>query len=121
MDATARPRSSWVEAEAWLPHTIGQSEGATAGRKPVSSALREACSRAAHALAAPIAPVIALMTPVALGSSSNPVHKPVQCPFTGCRNGRQLMAGSGGSQGFPAMALLMASSVVMPWATAESR
>ena len=39
-------------------------------------------------------------------------------PFTGCRTWRQLMAGSGGSHGFPAMALLMASSVVMPWAAA---
>jgi len=34
---------------------------------------------------------------------------------------RQLMAGSGGSQGFPVMALLMASSAVMPWAAAVSR
>ena len=34
---------------------------------------------------------------------------------------RQPMAGSGGSQGFPAMALLMASSAVTPWAAAESR
>ena len=40
-------------------------------------ALREACSRAAHALAAPIAPVIALMTPAALGLSGDPVHEPV--------------------------------------------
>ncbi len=38
------------------------------------------------------------------------------CPFTGAVHWRQLMAGSGGSQGFPAMALLMASSAVMPWA-----
>jgi hypothetical protein len=30
------------------------------------------------------------------------------------------MAGSGGSQGFPAMALLMASSVLMPWAATVS-
>jgi hypothetical protein len=40
-------------------------------------ALREACSRAAHALAAPIAPVIALMTPAALGLSNDSVHEPV--------------------------------------------
>ena len=44
-----------------------------------------------------------------------------ECPFTGCVNLRQAMAGSGGSQGFPAMALLMASSAVMPWAAAVSR
>jgi hypothetical protein len=36
------------------------------------------------------------------------------CPFTGVVHWRQLMAGSGGSQGFPAMVLLMASSAVMP-------
>ena len=45
--------------------------------KPASGALREACSRAAHALAAPIAPVIALMTSAALGLSGDPVHEPV--------------------------------------------
>ena len=39
----------------------------------------------------------------------------------GSVNWCQAMAGSGGSQGFPAMALLMASSAVMPWAAAESR
>ena len=33
----------------------------------------------------------------------------------------QAIAGSGGSQGFPAMALLMASIAVMPWAAAVSR
>jgi hypothetical protein len=45
-------------------------------------ALREACSRAAHALAALMAPVIALMTPAALGLSGDPVHEPVhgRCP-----------------------------------------
>lgn len=37
----------------------------------------------------------------------------------GAGNWRQLMAGSGGSQGLAAMA--MASSAVMPWAAAESR
>ena len=45
----------------------------------------------------------------------------VRCPFTGAVHWRQLMAGSGGSQGFPAMARLMASSAVMPWAAAVSR
>jgi integrase len=39
---------------------------------------------------------------------------PSRCPFTGVVHWRQLMAGSGGSQGFPAMVLLMASSAVMP-------
>jgi len=43
------------------------------------------------------------------------------CPFTGCRELGQLMAGSGGSQGLPAMAVVMASSVVTPWAAVESR
>ena len=43
-------------------------------------ALREACSRSADALAAPIAPVIALMTPAALGLSGDPVHEPVHGP-----------------------------------------
>ena len=37
------------------------------------------------------------------------------------RKTHPLMAGSGGSQGFPVMALLMASSAVMPWAAAVSR
>jgi hypothetical protein len=45
----------------------------------------------------------------------------VLCPFTGSVSWCQLAAGSGGSQGLPAMALLMASSAVMPWAAAESR
>ena len=40
-------------------------------------ALREACSLAAHALAALIAPNIALTAPAALGLSGNPVHDPV--------------------------------------------
>lgn len=39
----------------------------------------------------------------------------------GAGNWRQLMAGSGGSQGLPAIALAMASSAVTPWAAAESR
>ena len=39
----------------------------------------------------------------------------------GAGNWCQLTAGSGGSQGFPAMASRMASSAVMPWAAAVSR
>ena len=50
------------------------------GIEPMTYALREACSRAADALAAPIAPVIALMTPAALGLSGNPVHESVHGP-----------------------------------------
>ena len=50
------------------------------GIEPMTYALREACSRAAHTLAAPTAPVIALMTPAALGLSGDPVHKPVHGP-----------------------------------------
>ena len=38
----------------------------------------------------------------------------------GAGNWCQLTAGSGGSQGFPAMASRMASSAVMPWAAAVS-
>ena len=48
------------------------------GIEPMTYALREACSLPAHALAAPIAPVIALMTPAALGLSGHPVHEPVR-------------------------------------------
>ena len=49
------------------------------GIEPMTYALREACSLAACALAAPIhvAPVIALMTPAALGLSADSVHEPV--------------------------------------------
>ena len=43
------------------------------------------------------------------------------CPFTGAVNWCQAIAGSGGSQGLPAMALLMASSAVVPWFLAVSR
>jgi len=39
----------------------------------------------------------------------------------GAVNWCQLAVGSGGSQGFPSMAVRMASSVVMPWAAAVSR
>ena len=43
-------------------------------------ALREACARAAHALAAPIPRVIALIALTALGLSGDPVHEPVHAP-----------------------------------------
>ena len=47
------------------------------GIEPMTYALREACYLAAHAVAAQIAPVIALMAPAALGLSGDPVHEPV--------------------------------------------
>ena len=47
------------------------------GIEPMTYALREARSLAAHAPAAPIAQEIALMAPVALGLCGNPVHEPV--------------------------------------------
>ena len=47
------------------------------GIEPMTYALREACSRAAHALAAPIARAIAQMAPAALELSGDPVHEPV--------------------------------------------
>ncbi len=47
------------------------------GIEPMTYALREACEPAAHALAAPIAPVIALTALAALGLSGYPVHEPV--------------------------------------------
>jgi hypothetical protein len=40
-------------------------------------ALRGTCGLTAHALAAPMAPVIALMALAALGLSGYPVHEPV--------------------------------------------
>ena len=40
-------------------------------------ALRGACDLAAHTLAAPITPVIALAALAALGLSGDPVHEPV--------------------------------------------
>jgi hypothetical protein len=43
----------------------------------LADALRGTCDPAAHALTAPMAPVIALMALAALGLSGNPVHKPV--------------------------------------------
>jgi hypothetical protein len=50
------------------------------GIEPMTYALREARSRAASALAAPIAPVIALMAPGALELSGEPVHESVHAP-----------------------------------------
>ena len=48
-------------------------------------------------------------------------NKVVGCVHSrGAGNWCQLTAGSGGSQGFPAMASRMASSAVMPWAAAVS-
>jgi hypothetical protein len=45
--------------------------------EPMTYALRGACALTAHALAAPMAPVIALMALAALGLSDDPVHEPV--------------------------------------------
>ena len=47
------------------------------GIEPMTYALRGTRDLAAHALTAPMAPVIALMALAALGLSGNPVHKPV--------------------------------------------
>ena len=47
------------------------------GIEPMTYALRGARDLAAHALAAPIAPIIALMALTALGISGDPVHEPV--------------------------------------------
>ena len=63
--ATPRPTGTWPE------------RGATAGRKPASGALRGPRSRAAHALAAPIARGMARIALSALGLSGDPVHEPV--------------------------------------------
>ena len=49
------------------------------------------------------------------GNTPTRVHSP------GAVKWCQARAGCGGSQGFPAMALLMASSAVIPWAAAVSR
>ena len=51
--------------------------GQPIGIEPMTYALRGTCDLAAHALAAPMAPVIALMALAALGLSGNSVHKPV--------------------------------------------
>jgi len=47
------------------------------GIEPITYALRGACSPAAHALAAPMAPIMALTALSALGLSGDPVHEPV--------------------------------------------
>jgi hypothetical protein len=51
-------------------------------------ALREGCGLPVYALAAPMAPVIALMALAALGLSGDPVHKPVHarglCVLSSC-------------------------------------
>src|SRR5215469_187875 len=47
------------------------------GIEPMTYALREARSRAARTLAAPIARIIALTALAALGLSEDPVHEPV--------------------------------------------
>jgi hypothetical protein len=47
------------------------------GIEPMTYALRGTCDLAAHALTAPIAPVIALMALAAQGISGDPVHEPV--------------------------------------------
>jgi hypothetical protein len=59
----------------------------TASPKPASSALRGARSRAAHALAAPIARVIARMALAALGLPGDPVHVPVHVRVFASRRG----------------------------------
>jgi len=48
-------------------------------------ALRGACSPAAHALAALMAPIIAFMPHSALGLSGDPVHEPVHARGTASR------------------------------------
>jgi hypothetical protein len=50
------------------------------GIEPMTYALRGARSLSAHALAAPIAGVIARMALTALGLSGDPVHEPVHEP-----------------------------------------
>jgi hypothetical protein len=47
------------------------------GIEPMTYALRGACALPAYALAAPIAPAIALAALAALGLSDDPVHEPV--------------------------------------------
>jgi hypothetical protein len=47
------------------------------GIEPMTDALRGTCALPPHALAAPIAPVIALTALAALGFSGDPVHEPV--------------------------------------------
>jgi len=50
------------------------------GIEPMTYALRGACDLAAHALTAPMAPVIAPTALAALGLSDDPVHEPVHAP-----------------------------------------
>ena len=58
------------------------------GIEPMTYALRGACARPACALAAPIAPVIALTALAALGLPDDPVHEPVHarglCVLSSC-------------------------------------
>ena len=58
------------------------------GIEPMTYALRGACALPAYALAAPIAPAIALTALVALGLSGYPVHEPVHarglCALSSC-------------------------------------
>ena len=46
------------------------------GIEPMTYALREACSQAVRALAAPIPPIIALTAPATLALSKDPFHEP---------------------------------------------
>jgi hypothetical protein len=95
-------------------------------RDPGEKARLDKAERARNAL------VMAVLEPVILPYLRSAVAKYVAladneaedaqpCPFTGCRDWSQLMAGCGGSQGLPSSALRMASSAVMPWAAAVSR
>jgi hypothetical protein len=71
------------------------------GIEPMTYALRGTRDLAAHALTAPMAPVIALMALAALGLSGNPVHKPVHEQEAGTRPGERLNApGPRGSGAF---------------------
>jgi len=71
----------WLITQRRLGQRLGASicpqRSTTAGRQADQQRIRRASSQAAHALAVPIAPVIALMVPVALGLSGVPVHEPV--------------------------------------------
>ena len=58
------------------------------GIEPMTYALREACSRALHALAAPVPRKIALTALAALGLSTDPFHDPFHahglCVMSSC-------------------------------------
>jgi hypothetical protein len=71
-------RSAHNPATTGTPRRAGTwpERGITATRKPASGALREACSQPVHALAAPLAPIIALMARATLGRSGVPFHEP---------------------------------------------